>query len=495
MRKISLLLLFILTVSVPFVLVGKDIQLKIPVRISFDKEARDLEKKDIQLYINGSPRQVEQFIKKNRSINDTVTRRSFCLAFNITDYSHQVSEGIEYFVRNVLREDDRLMLWSPVKKVYRVNTRKKKEEIITDIEKLIKDDSLVYKKNLEVTRQNLEYLIKTIGMNVTQIKQFVNAYLREINNLKTRYLLPNLDSYAGLLSLMGADAGEKWIINIQEREIIPCIKKFRDIKNKIRSFLSTLAGDDQAWASSISSGLNLIDKAMLLSDQFPLQGIQDLMQGINVNYNVVFFTSMRKTSTEGTNNTSPDYEELLRKISNSTGGIAEITNDLKEGLGKISANNDQYYDLVFTFNGKVEEKEIEVKLNEKKKKDKIFYMSRFLEDEVKALTQAGVKKALGIVKYKLSGHKLAFRIEGYKMDKDEKAGNKNTGILTIQIKLFDDKNNILFKAGKTFKSPKDFFDISLGLPAKHKGYFKLSIAVEDMRTGGSAELNKYVKLK
>ncbi len=499
MSRVTAAIMWVITLALinPIYSGEKEILLKLPVRVlSKEGSEKNLKKEDFKLYINGENREIGEFFKKSRSIEQTKTKRSFCLAFNFTDYGKQISDGISHFVQDILREDDKLLVWSPLKKIYRINPNKEKQAIIGDIEKIIKTDSLNYKQNLEISKQNLDALIENLrrqGLNTTAIRYFLNNYASEFNNFKNRYLIPDLNNLGGAAALMARDAGEKWLINFQEREVIPAIQNYRKLKEDIRNYTSGLTGSEQSWAASINSGLNAIDKAMLISENFPTQEIMNLLLGINISYNVIFFKSMRKTSTAAGDTGSPDYEGILGDIARSTGGTSVQTNDLAEGLEAIKQNLDFYYELIFEFNGKLADKEIKIELANRQAK--INHKTTFLKDEIKAIMDISTEPAVNISNYKLQGYNLAFTVSGYKIDKDEQSPNKDSGILRIEIKLIDDNNNVIFNADRTFKSSRESFDISLNLPAEHKGYFKLSIGAEDLISGRNTELNQYIKLK
>jgi len=497
-RKISIVLLGLAVSVLPSWAQKKDIYLKIPARVATESGwVENLEKKDFSLTVNGDNQEISECFKKKRDLGQARERATFCLAFNLTDYSESIARGIAYFVDQLLIPGDRLFVWSPVKKIYRINLDGDKQRVIGDIEKIVKGDSLVYKQYLDSMKQNLATLISNLdrgGLDATSIKYFVNNYQREFTNFKNRFLIPDLTGYSGLLGLMGQFPGEKWLINFQEREIIPTIKKYRVVRDHIRDYLSSMtAGEDGSWVSSISSGLNTIDKTMLLSDSFPTEDIQDLFLGINLGYNVMFLQSMRKAAQEDVCEFSPDYENILRHIARSTGGVTINTTDIVDGLKTIAATHDSYYELVFLFDDEKEEKAIKVAVD--LPKAQVFHRTKFNADEIKAIVEVASQPTIKVADVSLAGHVLGFSVSGQQLKADQKPGQPGLGAVKIEIKLVNDGNIVEFQTAKTITTDKPVFSIKLNLPGKFSGYYKLSIGAEDLVSGRFFESETYVKIE
>lgn len=497
-KKVLTVLLCGAVLALPARAQKKDIYLKIPARVLAEGSWVDsLEKKDFNLTVNGEFQEIGECFKKKRDLGQAREGAVFCLAFNLTDYSESIAQGIAYFADQILIPGDRLFVWSPVKKIYRINLEGDKQRMIGDIEKIVKGDSLIYKQYLDNMKQNLASLISTLdrgGLDATSIKYFVNNYQREFINFKQRFLIPDLTGYSGLLGLMNQFPGEKWLINFQEREIIPTIKKYRVIRDRIRDFLSSMtAGEEGSWVSSISSGLNTIDKSMLLSDSFPIEELQNLFLGINLDYNVVFFQSMRKAAQEDVYEFSPDYENILRHIALSTGGVTVNTTDMVDGLKTIAANHDTYYELVFKFDDEQEDKAI--KVGTALPKVQVFHKTKFNTDEIKAIVEVASQPTVTVADVSLTGHALGFSVSGHKLQAVQKSGQLGSGAVKIDIKLVNERNIVEFQTGKTIATDKPEFTIKLNLPGKFSGYYKLSISAEDLVSGRFFESSTYVKIE
>ena len=477
-----------------------DIYLKIPVRIYKDGEyLKGLSRNDFSLKINGQVRTVEEVLTGERSINDISERRNFILQFSLSDYGENITKGIRFFITEVLRQKDNLIVWSPVK-VYRIRTDKPKSSIIADIEKIVKEDSLTYKRIKESAREKLFNAIdhlnnftpneKDSNPVVSKIFTFLNTYSREWLDFKDKYLLPDVGKYYGVFSLLTENyQGEKYFINFQQREVIPSLKKYNDTKRKISGYLSSIAGTSSSpYTSSISNALNKIDKSMLISDNYDPEKLISPFKGANISYNMILFHSFRQSG-EDSDSVSPDLEGILREISRSTGGVSVITGDFEAGIDSILKKSDNYYYLVFKFNGEKGEKRIEIGTTDSG--GKLFYKQKFFPEEIDLLIKLASEPKITITDVHIEGHNLSFTIEGFTLTGKE----KKTGIMKVEIRLIDKKSDVVMSKDNTLSADKESVKISLGIDPGLKGFFKLEIIAKDMNKNKTDNYSKYIELK
>jgi hypothetical protein len=86
---------------------------------------------------------------------------------------------------------------------------------------------------------------------------------------------------------------------------------------------------------------------------------------------------------------------------------------------------------------------------------------------------------------------LKFSISDYKLGAP---GNKQQGLIGILVELMDEKDTAVYKTRKILESQKKSIDVSLELPSKYKGYFKVRINAFDLITNKGIQLSKYEKL-
>jgi len=320
--------------------------------------------------------------------------------------------------------------------------------------------------------------------------QFLNDYSREWGNFKTKFLFPDMRIYTSLAMMLAKQSGEKWFINFQQREIMPALGEFKKASSNIRDYLASVtSSDEQATAASISSGLQTLEKSMLISENYPKQILSNLLMGANLSYNVILFRSLRQ-DISSPDAQSPDYEGILRKFSEQTGGVDMDTTNLKEGIDAIKKNTDFYYNLIFEFDGTVEDKIIKVETAVPGAN--IYYKDKFFKSEIQNLIDYLKEPKINISKFSIKGNQITFTIADFKIDKVEK---QQAGLMAVKIELKDDKHNPVFKTSKTLKSVKKSITISLPLPAKYQGYFQLHIQARDLLSMKSHDLNQYIKLK
>ena len=406
--------------------------LKLPVRVASQQgPVTSLKKSDFTLTINGEARQILDLIGKARAMSREDEARNFVLAFNLTEYGQQVVDGINHFVESILKKGDQLIVLTPLK-MYPVNLSVENRKIIEDIKEIVRKDSLEYKKNRISARENLLREIRkvnqdgsitsesgaagTVSADLTTrtIWQFLNDYSREWSNFKTKFLLPDMRLLSSVALMMTQQSGEKWLINFQQREIMPALGEFKKAGNRIKSYLSSVtAAEEQSAAASINSGLQTMEKAMLISENFPKEILTSLLMGANISYNVILFGNLRQ-DTSNPDDQSPDYEGILRDISEQTGGKALDTTSLPDGLDAIAANDDFYYNLIFAFNNRLEDKNIRVDV--KAPEARIYYKNKFYQSEIKNLIDYLKEPRITVSDFSLSGAKMKFTISEFKID-------------------------------------------------------------------------------
>ncbi len=500
MKKLIIFLsIVIVFISVSFA-AQEDIYLKIPVRIyKGGTYLTGLQKDDFTLKINGKIRIIDELLTGKRSINDISERRNFILQFNLTDYGKNITDGIEFFVNEILRKKDNLLIWTHVK-VYRIRSDKPKNEIISDIETIVKGDSFSYKRIREAARNKLNTILRKF-IDFTPNKRetnpymqntfrFLNNYSREWLDFKSKFLLPDIGKYYGVFSLLSREyPGEKYFINFQQREIIPSLRRYNQVKTTINNYVSNIAGtSESSYTSSITNALKRIDKSMLLSDNFNPEHLVSPFKGANISYNLLLFHSFRQSS-DDSDSVSPDLEGILRNISKSTGGLSINTNDFKDGIDSMMKKSDHYYYLVYKFNGKKGEKKVEVSIDHK---DTIlFYKDKFFPDEIDLLIKLAAEPKINISEVNITNKHINFEISDYSKEGKE----KKKGIMKVEVRLIDNNRKTVMEKMNTLRAEKDPVRISLKITPELKGFFKLEIIARDINKNKTANFSKYIELK
>jgi hypothetical protein len=482
----------------------KETFLRLPVRVlSGDKVVDNLTKDDFNLRINGKKEEIVEFKKNNRSLLKVNSPRHFVLAFNITDYYSQIADGISYFVKNILKQGDSLLVWSPVN-MYQIFTNKDKKNIIETIEEIVKRDTLSYKKNITHPSETLDGIISQYYTDIrdnqrsetwaaskrTIAQFFLSNYSRELKSFKSRFILPNLIETRKVAALLSQQDGEKWIINFQEREIIPSLVRYRKVAEEITEIANSLTGNDMANATRMYTVLNIIEKTNLISESLPMKKIINSLLEANISYNAILFKSPRKAIKMGIGDSvAYDLDDTFKHISKLTGGVAVVSTNFSEGLDMIRKGNDIYYDLTFKINAGSGEKAVSVDLA--KSNANTYYKQLFTKKEIESIFENLNEPGIKLTGIDLKEQVLKFSISDYKLGAP---GNKQQGLIGILVELMDEKDTAVYKTRKILESQKKSIDVSLELPSKYKGYFKVRINAFDLITNKGIQLSKYEKL-
>lgn len=492
MKKLFLIFLVMAGLTAAIYPGDRGTLLRIPVRVAAEKGfEKNLEKKDFKLFINGEPREIVEFFPKSRSMTAAKSKRNFILAFDITCCNDSLTAAISRFVDHILIGGDNLFIWSPTGKIYRVGSDSDKRKIVDAIEKIIKDDGAAYKRDMETIRNKLENMVRLIVLEPVNIKYFINAYARLFNDFKNRFLIPDLNSYNQLGTYLTGETGEKWLINFREAKAFPTFPHFREAKEKIRHYAAGLKKKQADIVADINSGLDALEKAMMVSKSYPVETILNFMLGLNLNYNMILIKSNGSKPDNG--GSAPGYEGIFKGLAQKTGGLFIAASDPAAALDAVSKNTDHYYEVVFEFNGKLEDKHIKVEVAEPGAA--VFYRDSFLEQEINILVEMINETGIEITGCALNGYNLKFKVTGFKIAKSHITAGQKTGVVKIAVKLINDKSEVIYETGRTLKSREDAIDISLNLPAKFAGYFKLTVETIDLISSRDAKIDKYIKLQ
>ena len=99
----------------------------------------------------------------------------------------------------------------------------------------------------------------------------------------------------------------------------------------------------------------------------------------------IFFRSTENKDVESEYSAFSDLETILRRISQTSGGLTVDSTDSEQGIKEIEKHVDIYYELIYEWNGKIEEKQIQVQV--KNKKMDLSYSKNFPKERIDSLIQ------------------------------------------------------------------------------------------------------------
>ncbi len=469
-------LVFLLVVLMVFTVYsfGEKIELKIPLRVK-DKSLKEFElkKSDIVFTVNKKIVSSFELKKEQRSITgDGLPLKYFVLDFNIFDYYEDIGNSVDYFIDNFVKGQPIILLTR--NKIYKFFNYNSASYLKKTIKKLLREDTIKFKAETKSYYKKFKSIFSSADLGTKEgCQKFINDYLREWSVYKTRFVYPDIRKYQMLANILSNKDGDKFIISFYHREIIPYYNEVQKALSDMNNFISSaVEGEDQAWSTMISGGINDINQSLLISKSFPYKNLINTLLSNNINMNLILLNNkMNNKDVEGYNDVSPDMEKVLRDIAISTGGISITTDDLKNGINKITENEDRYYYLKF-YTKKAKDLIFEVKAVNKKI-EFIYpteYKKNFIKNFVKLLKKKPVVSGVDV-----SSKRIGFSISNYLMNKR----GKNGGVLKVNIIVKDNRGVIAYKTGNILNVIKKSINIKLP-PVNLSGKYNLFIVVRDL---------------
>jgi hypothetical protein len=497
----AILYLFCLFVLPVLIISDEMVQIQLPVRIAKStKQIDDLKADDFSLYINGKQRRVIGCNKITRSIGQFPDLgRNFILSIHAPDYSLQVQHALSYFVTELLMPEDSLIFLTP-RHYYQIKVSKNKEKIISEIEHILETDCFEYKnaraqlekKLLARTEQLSQRLTSneinnTNSISFSSIKSFLNVFSRDFFQYRNNYLVPDLKTYEKAISLLHRRDGERWWLHLQHGDVIPLLPRIKSINRRIRNNIDKAVCLGYAKAGSMLNHLlSNFEKTLALWDSFPKRTIEDLMINNNVTYNVILMDESKKSKARLIS-VSPELKVIFDEISSASGGKTVVTSNSEEGLRDIRSHIDYYYEIIYNFNGRNEDKTIQIKSS--KLRSKQIYRSFFAKEEIQSLIAYYTREKITISDLMLEGGKIKFTVKAFK-----RQGKDKTGILKIRVTFIDDKKDTVYKKTNILRASKERVSISLPVPNRFKGQYTVIITACDKMANRFASEQTLIKL-
>jgi len=478
---LSLILLIAPSVSAD----SKNIQLKLPVRLSHGgSNVPQLGKDDFRLTINGISRNILSVSAKKKSLSQIPDLgRNFYLSFHLTEYNENVENGLSYFISEVLTSSDSLMISTPCK-AYRMNVSTNKEKLKRSIESFLLTDSKIFKderasaeKRLSNQVNSLRRTLTTETTGVTQYKkivQFLNTFPSGLSNFKNQYLLPQSELSQQILSTRGESEAENWWIHFQQKESLSFFSRLKDVVLRMNQFIRNEEVNNQGLGMVLSRGLANLEEQIMISDTLPVDQFAHTFLENNTSYSVIFFRSVRTKGLQEEYAVWSDLVAKLEQLSRTTGGRTINATDSLQGILELGKHQDAYYEIDFLWNGKNEEKKIQVEIPPGN--PALSYCTRISAEKLSSRVQYLATPKVDIDRVSLNKHVLNFRIHSFVLDNSD-----NIGLLKIRLEIWDEAGTeIKHRAENTLRASKKDIHISLPLEPILKGPHTLRITACDL---------------
>jgi hypothetical protein len=493
--------------------------LKLPVRVFTRAEGGiqmpytgNLKGDDFRLQINGEQRPVEELTARSRSLGNPGAGRSIALSFDLSGNAKPLIDAVVQFVKQTAAANDHLLVRTPVDLYKLENLSADKEQMLRHIRTILENDLLQQQRNKQAAVAKLMKLIDTVEKKLDQ-KQigirsallFANHFHEGWRHFYNEFLLANLVYFSRVATRFAAAKGEKYLVHFQERDLLPMSVRFHTIHARLNAYAESLPENNQKAAALLKETLAKIERSMFFARDFPMDELLNGLMGVNVGCYMVFLdtgpnrepgpTAVKAESSNKPEASSPGYESILKTIAAHTGGITVYapidSTAIANALEQVSSHTDRFYELIFKFNGKAENKRFQVLIPGIEAT--IYHKRLFQKEEFDWLMKYTNVDRLTVSGFKLESYKLTFTISGYQPAPGS-AGSPGIGKLKVDIRLIDSTGTAVYQTGKTLKAGGDAVTISIDLPDRYVGYFKLNIDVRDLATNSTSQLNKYVKL-
>jgi hypothetical protein len=509
---------------------------EVPVRVLYKgKPVDNLTKEDFTVYernkevkingffikrktikINRSTRPLETQTKEISLPPSRVTPRTFVLTFNITDYNMNFQKAVDHLFDKILQPTDHIIIFA--NDVTREYTGLKdispiKSQIIEDL----KNESqkarirlIQYIKNLETElsanefrEDSIDSRSGTLGDTPNRLITFLQKYLQRWDEYKRIYLLPRVDRFYYFARYLKQVQGEKYVLNFYQFELFPKIRLSSRTMHKIGVIANGLLNTNDAYrnwqGNTINKTLNQLNVGYDLNSGFPNEEITKLFYNVDATFHSFFIKPLIPSLHEDFEYMvlASDLENVLKGITDLTGGKSITSNDLVNSLDIVSEVEDVYYMITYVPNNPKKAGKLNIKV--KNKKYKVLYDNQFRYDYINEYLQKLGKNIktpdIKIENFSFERKILAFTVTDYLVreidDKMTKAGR-----MKVRIRVKDSHNHSLFDQEKMLTAQEDQMKISLAaFKNLKKGEYDFFIDAQDIFTGKEANLYQKIKIK
>jgi hypothetical protein len=233
------------------------VNIEVPVRVFQNGDfVEDLTIRDFEIFEEGIPQRIEAvYLVKKRTVERSEekkrfvpsTQRMFFLFFEISEYSSEIGEAIDYFHENVLIPGDNLIIVTPMN-TYRLRSRvmefQSKKELSGQLKEILRKEALIGNAEYRGAVQELVGLAKSLsqggfaggGNETAQLDEYtLSGYgrmshdkqlMKYLNTLERIRKLRRVDQekLLAFADVLKNEAGQKYVFMIYQREYIPQIE-------------------------------------------------------------------------------------------------------------------------------------------------------------------------------------------------------------------------------------------------------------------------------
>lgn len=478
---------------------ASEVQFHLPVRLTGEgREHQALKVEAFRLVINGAGKDIQAVIRKQKSLaRKPDLGREFILSFRLSKYGPEVEKELAYFVTEILDISDSLYLLTPGQ-FYRMNISASKGSIQRQIRELLEKDGPAFRDEQASAEARLKSQLEGLkavldgdpqGVDIyRKTSLFLNVFPDEFSRYQYRFLVPDPKRYEQVLDQLGCGEGERWWIDFEQHQDPGLYQKIQGIIKDIDNHISLLSFGHQSLAIVMKTNLDRLEKTLSLSESFPSAELVQVLAANEVNYNVVFIRSDPVKESNFVQATFLNLVSLYGEVAKSAGGAAVNPGTDEQGFTRIADKVDEYYELVFNWDCRIEDTRIQVLV--RGRPDDLSYAERLTQAQVDKRVQLFSREKIRIDDVSVSAGRLSFIIDAFERKKED-----NFGLLRIRVLLLDNGNQAVYQEENTLRATKEKVSVSLPFPEELKGSFQLSITACDLIANRLTAKERQVDLK
>lgn len=463
------------------------ITITLPLRIDPGKiKPYRISPEGFRLFVNKKPVDIKNIVREENIFGKKqLLGRNFILSFgNFSKYDKTLSDGLSYFVTELLDPADSLIIVTPGK-LFQIKISKNREKMIYNI------DNILTKYFNAFSRQISQYT-KGINTELSRLKNYFENYdpgniatneaglysdtltklSTEIDFFKINFIYPTKKNLDDVKKLLYIREGEKIWIHFQNSTIYPFEKTLQNSFNWIKYHMSMTTTSEESWQKVISTKLHTLERTLLVSDIFPKKAL--IRKFIDTNISLYSIYIKNPQSREGVFSVlSADIENIFSNISQKTGGLLSLAQNSESALRKLIGHRNVFFKFSFDIDKTPRDKNITI--TPIGKDHDLFYKHKITSSEFLDILKYNLTGKLKIKSYKKENKKISFIISSFTEKKDEKIG-----LIKVIINLSDQNKKRVYFTSNILRATKKEISVNVSLPPTLTGNYFMKISLIDL---------------
>jgi hypothetical protein len=348
------------------------INIEVPVRVFQDGNfVENLTIKDFEILEEGVPQRIEAvYLIKKRTVERSEekrrfvpsTQRIFFLFFEISEYTSEIGDAIDYFHENVLIPGDNLIIVTPMN-TYKLRRRvlefQSRKELSGQLKEILRKEALIGNAEYRGAVQDLIGLAKSLsqgplggtGSDAAQLDEYtLSGYgrmsheqqlLKYLNTLERIRKLRRVDQQKLLdfAEVLKNEAGQKYVFMVYQREFIPQIEP-----NILNMYLTQYQDKPH-----ILHGLYSMTETSRRDISFDVDLVKQAYADSSISIHFLFLTSAIK-HVQGVyfQERSEDIFGAFREMADATGGFVDSSANPASSFKRAVDASENYYLLYYS---------------------------------------------------------------------------------------------------------------------------------------------------